>query len=279
MTGAKFKERADVVIRLILVAVSVIIILIPIYYTVMNSFKDAKEIADNISALPKHPNLDNYKDAWRRLNFPVAFKNTFIVTLFSTIGVVIFASMNGYWIARHNNPFTKVWTVLFLSGMSVPFQCIMITFAKMIGLLNLGNKYFGVVVSFWALSIPMAMFLTSGAVKSIPIEIEEAAIIDGCNAFTTFWLVVFPLIKGTIFTIASLNVLTYWNNYLMTQFILTKKNMRTIQIAMQSLFNEALFSWDTAVAAVSLSMLPLFIFFIIAQKQVLGGATAGAVKG
>ena len=90
---------------------------------------------------------------------------------------------------------------------------------------------------------------------------------------------VFPLIKGTIFTVASLEVLTYWNDYLMTQFILTKVEFRTLQIAMMSLFNEAFFSWDTAVAAVTLSITPLFIFFVIAQKQVLDGVTAGAVKG
>jgi len=119
----------------------------------------------------------------------------------------------------------------------------------------------------------------TGAVKNVPIGIEEAAIIDGCGNLQLFWRIVFPLIKGTMFTIVSLNVLTYWNDYLMTQFILTKTENRTIQIAMQSLFNEAFFSWDTAVAAVTLSITPLFIFFVIAQKQVIGGATAGSVKG
>ena len=103
--------------------------------------------------------------------------------------------------------------------------------------------------------------------------------IDGCSPVNLYWKIVFPLTKGTMFTIVSLEVLKYWNNYLMTQFILTKPQRRTIQIAMMSLFNEALFSWDVAVAAVTLSILPLFIFFVIAQKQVLSSATMGAVKG
>ena len=94
-----------------------------------------------------------------------------------------------------------------------------------------------------------------------------------------YWRIVFPLTKGTMFTIVCLEVLKYWNNYLMTQFILTKPQLRTIQIAMMSLFNEAFFSWDTAVAAVTLSILPMFIFFVIAQKQIMGGMMAGAVKG
>ncbi|WP_367926091.1 carbohydrate ABC transporter permease [uncultured Ruthenibacterium sp.] len=275
----KRREAIDTWVRVILIALSAMIVLVPLYFTVLNAFKPYREIAANIAAWPQEPTLANFASAWERLNFPVVLKNTVIITVFSALGCVVFSGMTGYWIARHRNPFTKVWNVLFLSGMCVPFQCIMIVFAKMIGILNLGNHLFGVIVSFWALSLPMSMFLVSGAVKAVPLEIEEAAIIDGCGTLGTFWRVVFPLIKGTIFTVASLEVLTYWNDYLMTQFILTKVEFRTLQIAMMSLFNEAFFSWDTAVAAVTLSITPLFIFFVIAQKQVLDGVTAGAVKG
>lgn len=127
--------------------------------------------------------------------------------------------------------------------------------------------------------MPMSVFLVTGAVKALPLEIEESAVIDGCSPMSLYWRIVFPLTKGTMFTIVCLEVLKYWNNYLMTQFILTKPQLRTIQIAMMSLFNEALFSWDVAVAAVTLSILPLFVFFVISQKQVMSGATVGAVKG
>ena len=275
----KRREAIDTWVRVVLIALSAVIVLIPLYFTVLNSFKPYREIAANIAAWPQNPTLDNFVEAWERLNFPVVLKNTVLITVFSALGCVVFSGMTGYWIARHHSRFSKVWNVLFLSGMCVPFQCIMIVFAKMIGILNLGNHLFGVIVSFWALSLPMSMFLVSGAVKSVPVEIEEAAIIDGCSTLKVFWRVVFPLIRGTVFTIASLEVLTYWNDYLMTQFILTKVQFRTLQIAMMSLFNEAFFSWDTAVAAVTLSITPLFIFFVVAQKQVLDGVTVGAVKG
>lgn len=275
----KRKERLDTAIRLILIAISSMIVIVPLYFVVLNSFKPYSEIAANIAAFPVNPTMDNFKDAWQRLNFPKVLLNTTVITIFSAVGCVIFTGMTGYWIARHTNRFTKTWNFLILCGMCVPFQCIMITFAKMIGLMNLGNHLSGVVISFWVFSLPMSMFLVTGAVKSVPVEIEEAAIIDGCSSFSLFWRITFPLIKGTMFTIVSLNVLTYWNDYLMTQFILAKPSQRTIQIAMQSLFNEAFFSWDTAVAAVTLSILPLFIFFVLAQKQVLEGVTAGSVKG
>jgi len=275
----KRKDRIDTAIRLILIAISSLVVVVPLYFVVLNSFKPYSEIAANISAWPVQPTLENFKEAWERLNFAKVLLNTVIITVLSALGCVVFTGMTGYWIARHNNRFTRMWNFLILAGMCVPFQCIMITFAKMIGLLDLGNHLFGVIVSFWVFSLPMSMFLVTGAVKSIPLEIEEAATIDGCSSFSLYWRIVFPLIKGTMFTIVSLNVLTYWNDYLMTQFILTKSAQRTIQIAMQSLFNEAFFSWDTAVAAVALSIMPLFIFFVVAQKQVLEGVTAGSVKG
>lgn len=273
------KRRINTAIRLLLIGFSSLIVVVPLYFVVLNSFKPYAEIAANIAAWPKNPTMDNFKEAFRRLNFLQALKNTVVISVFSSIGCVVLSGMTGYWIARHSNLFTKTWEVLIMCGMCIPFQCIMITFAKVIGFLNLGNHLFGVILSFWVFSLPMSMFLVTGTVKSVPYEIEEAAIIDGCRPLALYWRVVFPLIKGTIFTIVSLNILTYWNDYLMTQFILTKNAYRTLQIAMQSLFNEAFFSWDTAVAAVTLSILPLFIFFVIAQKQVLDGVTAGSVKG
>jgi raffinose/stachyose/melibiose transport system permease protein len=272
-------DKIDTALRLVLIAISSLIVVVPLYFTVLNSFKPFPEIAANISAWPVRPTLHNFGEAWVRLNFSRVFLNTLIITVFSALGCVVFTGMTGYWIARHKNWFTRTWNFLILAGMCVPFQCIMITFAKMIGLLGMGNRLSGVIISFWAFSMPMSMFLVTGAVKTIPFEIEEAATIDGCRSFSLYWRIIFPLTKGIMFTIVSLNVLTYWNDYLMTQFILTKSAQRTIQIAMMSLFNEAFFSWDTAVAAVTLSILPMFIFFIIAQKQVLEGVTAGSVKG
>lgn len=264
---------------MVFIVFSCTLVLIPLYFTVLNSFKPYPEIAANIAAFPREATLNNIKEAWTRLNYPLVLLNTLIVTVFSAIGTVILSGMTGYWLARHQNRFTRLCYVLILCGMSVPFQCIMITFARMIGLLNLGNRYLGVIMSNWTFSLPMSVFLVTGAVKSLPVEIEESAVIDGCSPINLYWRIVFPLTKGTMFTIVSLEVLKYWNNYLMTQFILTKPQRRTIQIAMMSLFNEAMFSWDVAVAAVTLSILPLFIFFVIAQKQVLSSATVGAVKG
>ena len=275
----KRSERIRISLSVIIMAISALIVIIPLVLVVLNSFKPYAEIADNISALPNTITLKNYQQAWKRLNYAVVFKNTLFIAVFSNIGSIVFAGMLGYWIVRHPCRFTKLSYLMVIAGMSVPFQGIMITFAKMAGFLKITNHLYGAVISNWVFSMPMSMFLTAGAVKSVPYEIEESARIDGCGPLRTYWIIVFPLIKGTVFTVACLNIITYWNDYLMTQFLLTKKGLRTIQIAMQSLFNEAFFAWDTALAAISLSILPLFIFFIIAQKQVMDGVAAGAVKG
>ena len=275
----KRSERIRISLSVIIMAISALIVIIPLVLVVLNSFKPYAEIADNISALPKTITLKNYQQAWKRLNYAVVFKNTLFIAVFSNIGSIVFAGMLGYWIVRHPCRFTKLSYLMVIAGMSVPFQGIMITFAKMAGFLKITNHLYGAVISNWVFSMPMSMFLTAGAVKSVPYEIEESARIDGCGPLRTYWIIVFPLIKGTVFTVACFNIITYWNDYLMTQFLLTKKGLRTIHIAMQSLFNEEFFDWDTALADISLSIIPLFIFFIIAQKQVMDGVAAGAVKG
>ena len=148
----KRRETVDTWVRVILIAFSALVVLVPLYFTVLNSFKPYREIASNIAAWPQNPTLDNFKEAWERLDFLNVLKNTAIITIFSALGCVVFSGMTGYWIARNRNRFTKIWNVLFLSGMCVPFQCIMIVFAKMIGMLKLGNHLFGVILSLGTVS-------------------------------------------------------------------------------------------------------------------------------
>lgn len=255
------------------------IVLVPFYIIISNSFKPYAEIAKHIFSLPHEFTTRNYSEAWRRLNFANSLKNIVIISVLSNFGGVVFSSMCGYWITRHQNRGTRLVFFMLIAFMSIPFQALMIPFAKITSKMHLTNSLFGLSVCFWALTVPISTFITSGAVKSVPIEIEESALIDGCSPLRMYWTIVFPLIKASVFTFATINTLWFWNDYLMTQLMLSKKTLRTIQISMQALFNEAFFAWDVALAALTLAILPLFIFFVIAQKQVLEGASAGAVKG
>ena len=251
----------------------------PFYFIVVNSFKPLSEIAAVGFALPKHFSFDNYTTAWTRLKFGRALWNTTAVTVVSTIGPVILGSMAGYWFARHFNKFTKPIYLFMIGSMAIPFQAVMIPFAKVAKAMHLMNSIWGLAVCFWAFSLPISIFLVFGATKSVPLEIEEAAIIDGCSPLMLFWRVVFPLIKPAVMTFSIINIFWYWNDYLMTQMMLTRPALRTIQLSMQSMFNEAFYAWDTALAALTLSLIPMLIVFTLLQKNVLEGISAGAVKG
>lgn len=274
------KRKAGMAVRTILLVLCLMVVLVPFYIIVVNSFKPYAQIAKDIFGMPgEYFTFENYENAWRRLKFANSLKNTAVISILSNFGGVVFCSMTGYWITRHPNKFTKICLFVIIAFMSIPFQALMIPFARLTKNLHLNNSLVGISICFWAMTVSLSTFIISGAVKAIPVEIENAALIDGCNALATFWRIVFPQIKGSVFTVATINTLWFWNDYLMTQLVLSKNALRTIQISMQALFNEAFFAWDVALAALTLSILPLFIFFIIAQKQVLAGVSAGALKG
>ncbi len=266
-------------VTLVLLVLALALMLSPFYFILVNSFKSMSEIAENGFALPKKLSLHNYFVAWERINFGRALWNTTVITILSNIGPIIFGSMAGYWFTRHSNRFTKPVYLLMIGSMAIPFQAIMIPFAKVAKNLHLVNHHWGLAVCFWAFSLPISIFFTSGAVKSVPIEVEEAAIMDGCSPIQLFWRIVFPLIKPAVMTFSIINTFWYWNDYLMTQMMLTKKSMRTIQLSMQALFNEAFYAWDTALSALTLSLIPMLIVFTLLQKNVLEGVSAGSVKG
>lgn len=278
--GFGARKRLGIAVRTIILLFCLVLVLIPFYLIVVNAFKPYSEIARDLFALPgKSFTIDNFTNAWRRLKFGTALRNTTIITVLSNFGGIFLCSMTGYWITRHQNRFTRACFFVIIAFMSIPFQALMIPFARLTNSLHLSNSLVGMSICFWAMTVSLSTFIISGAVKAVPIEVENAALIDGCGSIRTFWIIVFPQIKGSVFTVATINSLWFWNDYLMTQLVLSKQSLRTIQISMQSLFNEAFFAWDTALAALTLSILPLFIFFVIAQKQVLAGASAGAVKG
>ena len=273
------RNKVNLTITTILLVSALIIMLAPFYFIVVNSFKPLSEIAANGFALPKHFSLENYFVAWNRIDFGNALKNTTIITLLANVGPILFGSMAGYWFTRHPNKITQPIYMFMIGSMAIPFQAVMIPFAKVTKTLHLVNSHLGLAVCFWAFSLPISMFLVAGATKNVPFEIEEAAIIDGCSYFHMFWRVVFPLVKPAVMTFSIINTFWYWNDYLMTQMLLTRKALRTIQLSMQALFNEAFYAWDTALSALTLSLIPMLIVFTLLQKNGLEGVAAGAVKG
>lgn len=269
--------------KLYLVEVVVILLalffLIPFYFVLVNSFKSMPELLKNTASIPEIWRFANYQRAWDILNLPLAITNSLIITIVSTVGLTTIASMCAYRMVRKPSKFNNMMFSLFVAAMVIPIQAIMLPLVKILNVLGIINSIPGLVVSYIGLGIAFSTFLFHGFVKSIPYEIEESAIIDGCSPYRVYWSIVFPLLKPMTVTVVLLNTLWFWNEFLLAQLILLKPELRTIQLAINSLFSEYTKQWDLALAALVMSITPAIVFFFFLQRHIIEGVTAGAVKG
>lgn len=265
-------------VELLLIAIA-LLFLAPFYFVVANSLKSFAELLVNAASLPKSLNLENYVKAWKVLRFATTLKNSVLITVFGNIGLVLVASMGAYRLVRYRGRFNRIMASLFVAAMVIPFQAIMIPLVKVAAWFQLVNSIPGVIICYIGLGVSFSIFLYQGFVRSIPLEIEESATVDGCTPYGVFWRIVFPLLKPMTVTIVLLNSLWMWNDFLLALIMLQNKKLHTIQIAINSLFGEYTNQWDLALAALVMSMVPLLIFFLALQKHIIEGITAGAVKG
>lgn len=268
--------------RFILEAVLVVIALIflmPFYFVLVNSVKDFVEILKNTAGLPEEIHWENFANAWENVGFGRAFWNTVINTILTDIVIVVAASMAAYRMVRHNTKGNRLLMMLFVASMVIPVQSILIPLIKEYSVLHLINTRAGLVIAYVGLGLPFSIYLYSGYVHNIPIEVEEAAIIDGCSYMKLYWRVVFPLLKPMTGTVVLLRTLWCWNDYLTTLLLFQKTEDRTIQLAINVLFNEYRQQWDIALPALVIAITPLIAFFLLMQKQFIAGVTSGAVKG
>ncbi|CAM4346304.1 carbohydrate ABC transporter permease [Paenibacillus alkaliterrae] len=263
----------------IMMLLAALIFLTPFYFVIANSFKGFSELLMNTSSLPKSLNWENYARAWEVLSFPRALRNSFLITVFSDICMVIISSMAAYRLLRHPSKGNRFLFAMFIAAMVVPFQTIMIPLVKVGNWLNLLNSMPGIVFFYTGLGASFTIFLYHGFMKSIPLEIEEAALIDGCNPYGIFWRIVFPLLKPMTVTVIVLQSLWMWNDFLLPLLVLQKPELQTIQVAMNSLFGQYMQQWDLALAALVMGIMPILVFFLALQRYIIQGITAGAVKG
>jgi raffinose/stachyose/melibiose transport system permease protein len=255
--------------------------LFPVFMVLVNSFKSKLYITSEPFALPDadtFAGLSNYTEGLSKTGFFSAFFTSLLVTVLSVSAIVIFTSMTAWYITRVRNAFTKFCYYAFVFSMVVPFQMVMFTTVKTANLLSLDNPL-GLVVIYLGFGSGLSVFMFSGFVKSIPKEIEEAAMIDGCGPIRTFFLVVFPLMKPTTITVAILNAMWIWNDYLLP-YLIIGSDYKTIPIAIQYLRGGyGSIDMGAMMAMLVLSILPIVIFYLLCQKHIIKGVVAGAVKG
>ena len=281
MTNAKEKTKGSDILIFIILLVFAVIFLLPIFIVFMNSFKSKLFITSEPFNLPTSETfsaLENYTSGLAKTGFFQAFGWSLFITIFSVAAIVFFTSMTAWYITRVKNFFTSALYYTFVFSMIVPFQMVMFTMVKTANVLQLDNPW-GLIIIYLGFGAGLSVFMFSGFVKGVPIEIEEAAMIDGCGPIRTFFLVVFPLMKPTAITVAILNSMWIWNDYLLP-YLVIGTNYKTIPIAIQYLRGGyGSIDMGAMMAMLVLAIIPIVIFYLFSQKYIIKGVVAGAVKG
>lgn len=273
-------KRLDNVFFVLLTVLSVLF-MAPILIVLMNSFKGRFFISDTPFALPNSQTfvgLKNYFTGIEKTGFISAFGYSMFITVFSVAVIVLFTSMTAWYITRVKTKSTQVLYYAFVFSMIVPFDMVMFTMSKMANTMHLDNPI-GIILIYLGFGSGLSVFIFSGFVKSIPLDIEEAATIDGCNPIQTFFRIVFPILKPTAITVAILNAMWVWNDYRLP-YLLIGSDYKTIPIAVQYL-QGGYGSKDMGamMAMLVLAIVPIVIFYLSCQKYIIKGVVAGAVKG
>jgi ABC-type sugar transport system, permease component len=258
----------------------VLLYLLPLGIMILNSVKAYDEIMKNVLALPEHFSFKNFSIVFQDMNYPLTFVNTFVVTLIGTAGIVVFGSMAGYKMARVKTRYSRLTFIYCITPMMVPFQSFMITLVVVAKLFHLTNSIPGLGVIYWGLGVPMALFLYQGFAKTIPFELEESAVMDGCSQPRLFIQIIFPLLKSVTASVIVVNAMWIWNDFLLPLLVIGgSKERKTLQLAAYSFMGQYKSEWQNIMAAAILIIIPALVIYLIFQKNIIKGLVAGAVKG
>lgn len=279
----KRKEKCLSYICFILLCALAFLFITPIFFVLMNSFKSRFYITDQPFAFPRgelFAGLQNYLSGIDRAGFFSAFGWTTFITIGSVLVIVLFTSMTAWYITRVKAKSSEVLYFAFVFSMVVPFQMIMFTMSKLADMLRLNNPI-GMMVLYLGFGAGLSVFMFCGFVKGIPVEIEEAAFIDGCNPVKTFFQIVLPILKPTAITVAILNAMWIWNDYLLPYLVIgVGTPYKTIPVAVQFLMGSyGAKDYGALMALLVLSIIPIIVFYLFCQKYIIEGVVAGAVKG
>lgn len=249
----------------------------PFFLVLLNSFKTKYDILGNPLGWPQAFTLENFQQALEKMNFFRSLVSSVIVTLFSVSILIIFSSMLGYYLARTKNKFTKTTFLILVASMIVPFQALMIPFmsiwAKFVSL----NNQAALILFYQGFGVALSTFLYHGFISKIPTEIDEAAAVDGANDFTIFWRIIFPMLRPITATVAIVNSLWIWNDFLLPRLVLTHET-QTLPLSTYLFYGQYSTEYGQAMAGLILAVIPIIAFFLFLQRQFIAGISSGAVK-
>lgn len=272
-------KPAAFALRVISIALA-ILFLLPCATLVLSSFKTLKGIALNPLALPNAATftLQNYPDAFNALDYFTSFGNSLLITGCGTLGIIVFSTMAAWVLVRNRG---KKSTFIFMTlsvSMLVPFQCVMFPLVKLMGSLHMLSR-FGLIFMNIGFACPLTIMLFHGFIKSIPMELEEAAAIDGCTELQQFFYVVVPLLKSIAVTAVVLNAKVLWNDYLLPSLTINRPGQQTLPLKTFLFFGQYVKRWNLGTAGLVMAILPVIVAYVLGQRYIIQGITDGAVKG
>lgn len=267
----------------IIILVVAVLYMYPIIMIIFNSLKVETAISTNtVFELPQSDTfngLNNFISAITRQGFLQSFFYSAFITVTSLIAILVCCSMCAYFITRIRSKVSSLLYYLFVFSMVVPFQMVMFTLSQTADMLNLNTPY-NIFIIYLGFGAGLAVFMFAGFMKSVPVEVEEAAMIDGCNPLQTFFLIVFPILKPTIVSVGILEAMWLWNDYLLPTLVLDIKKYRTIPMLIQYFRGSyGKVEMGPMMASIVLTVLPIIVIYVFAQKYIIKGMTSGAVKG
>lgn len=276
------KRKIKEILIFLAVLICFIFYMFPFLMVALNSFKAKRDIitAPFSFIAANGYSFSNYAEAFVKMNFLRSFSNSLIVTGLATVLVTLFSAMCAYYFVRYQNKFSKICSTLMASSIIIPFQSLMIPlvyiYGARLGILNHRSTLIFMHIGF---AMSMSTFIFQGFIKAnIPLALEEAATIDGCGKYRTFFQIVFPLLTPTTVTLVILNVLAFWNDYLLPSLVLSKKELLTLPLSTYTFYGTYSANYGVIMAALVLTVLPILILYLALQKMIINGVVAGAVK-
>lgn len=262
-----------------LTLIMALLFMAPVYFALISAFKSNGDILKSPLAFPSEFYIQNFKDLFAKTDFVTAIGHTVFLTVASEVLIVLIVPLAAYGIARRNSRVTRTVYAYFLSGMMIPFHLYMFPLFKQLKMFGLFGNLAGPIVVYISGSVAFGTLLYTSFLKSVPTEIEEAARIDGCNEFRTFWEVVFPLLGPCTASMVVLNGLGIWNDFLMPYLVLPSHKAKTINVAVYSFVGQYTARWDIVFAGTVIVLAPALIIYVCLQKYFVKGIMAGAAKG
>ena len=261
-----------------------VLFLSPLYIMIVNSFKNRAQMTLHVLALPPSLDFQYYSQAMAKMNILTAYGNSLLMTVTSILFLVVFTSMTAWMLVRTRNRISSFIFFVFVATMIIPFQAIMMPLMQVMGFVTnswhipMLNTRGGLMFMYVGFGASMGVFLYHGFIKSVPVSLEEAATLDGCSTFGLFWRIVFPLLKSITVTVIILDIIWIWNDFLLPSLALSSIGLYTIPLSTFKFFGQFTIQWNLAMAGLILTILPVIVFYLFAQKYIVKGVAAGAIK-